>query len=121
MEKRYVRNHPKALQPQRRQQHQNQLHRSVPSLTERCSVSTSAHKHSTSVWVSLTAAFTDASASGGRDLVAGGTRADEASLGVGAGSKRADLGQLGALVNIWNTGRKDINHFIDHQPESPPS
>lgn len=52
--------------------------------------------HTSSAWATVT--YT--SASGGRDLVALGTRAGEASLGVGAGSEGADLGLLGALVNI---------------------
>lgn len=59
------------------------------------------HQHShASLWASPMATITYTCASGGRDLVARETQAGEASHGVGAGSKRADLRQLGALVNI---------------------
>lgn len=57
-------------------------------------------RHPLPVWVAHTATITYTSASGGRNLEALGTQAGEASLGVGAGSKGADLRQLGALVNI---------------------
>lgn len=95
---------PLALQ-RRQQQYQKQLDHSMPSLTEYCSVFTSTHTFFTTSqpW------FTYTSASGGRDLEALRTQAYEASLGVGAGSKGADLRQLGALVNIWHTERKDVN------------
>lgn len=65
----------------------------------------SLHRHSHTlrqplpVWVAPPA-ITYTSASRGRNLEALGTQAGEASLGVGAGSKGADLRQLGALVNI---------------------
>lgn len=40
------------LASQRQQQHQNQLDRSMPSLTERCSLSTGAHTHSATLSLS---------------------------------------------------------------------